>query len=265
MSWFATALGITSTIGKIAGGIAGALGVNAVVFDIRSDSSDMESDAGQIAFKLNGAGKIMAMNTSTSNNCQIFFPGNSAGESPALTGLSVMLSPVSQLDVTQPFNDYSNGDVDTVLITPSGTVSGPNADGGGGGTVQAAATNIPPNTQIKIDSYFNVMANVSQNNVTVGLVGGLVLTGMVLLNVRGAGNTVCKIINAVKKTQVDGLDDNSMTFAMPAGVDISNGLVSIDMIASTTLQSLNQAVVEFAKNNNVIPITPEELAAIKHA
>jgi hypothetical protein len=257
MSWFDTALSVTATLGKVAGTLLGSTN-SIVAFDIEPDTGS-GADVGQIVFQLDNQGHIWALNTSTQFPCQLFFPGDSAGGMPG-AGVSIMLGAFQKLDVTAAFNKYAAADLTDFLITPSNTAVSVAADGTSSSTIQSQGYNIPPNQVTAIGPYFNVTANVSNTNVTIALVGGLVLSGIVLMNVRGAGNTFCKIMNVIKKTQRAADDGNSMTVELPAGVDIANGLQSIEIVAAVDSQSLQRVVDEYAKKHHAKPISREEFA-----
>lgn len=258
MSWFDTALSVTSTIGKVAGALVGGGIFRAVAFDIQGNASG-QGQIGQILFQLDNQGHIWALNTSTVNACQLFFPGNPEGAAQQ-QGASLMLGSFSKVDVTKAFNTYAAADVNDFLITPSNVSQSIAQNGGSSATIQSMGSNIPPNTVTALGPYFNVTANVSDRTVQIALLGGMVLSGIVLLNVRGAGATFCRIANILKKKKSEADDDNSITVALPTGVDISNGLQSIDIIAATTSNSIQRAVEEFAKNHNVQRISDNELA-----
>lgn len=261
MSWWQSALSVVGTIGKVAGVLAGATGERAVFFRIQSSG---EEDYATVAFrKVNGA--IMAYNQSADNAVQISFETDCArGNSGAGTVLT--LPAFQALDVTQAFASMAADDFDDFTVRPSGSLSsvttmdgdGPNA------SIEARGTNLPASGTVSIGRFFNLTINSSDRTLQIALIGGFALAGLILLDIRGAGKTFCRITNVLRgKKALDSVeDDNSITVTIPDSVDIDSGISAIDIVAAVTSASYQQHVLGVIEAGDVRPISKEEMAIL---
>jgi hypothetical protein len=81
-------------------------------------------------------------------------------------------------------------------------------------------------------------------------VGGvLTLGGIALLNIRGAGRTSVRIINAIRKTSeiATGDDRQHITVDIPTGIEVGGGLSEVDISAS--VGGLRVGYAEFIREN----------------
>lgn len=185
----------------------------------------------------------------------LFFPGN-ATLAHAPTQLPI--APTKTLDVSLALVDFAEAGIDDFTLVPLPDVNvdfvpitDVNVDGDGPETnIQAQANQpISPGVEVKIGPYFTVKLNAPERTIVVGVVGSLSLAAIVLLNVRGAGTTVVRIANALRKTGVTEREDDPqhITVDLPTGIDLTGGLTEVDISASVV--GLATLAAEFAREN----------------
>ncbi|MER5704570.1 hypothetical protein ABT023_21885 [Micromonospora sp. NPDC002296] len=258
-----TALSVATTIGKVAGALSGALSGDLVHLG-RAQVGNSNPDLGEVVFwRDKQTGMLMVGNQSTDTSVALFFPGNPYGGAGAE---SIILGSMQKFPVGDIFTQYANADVDDLVITPFLDDSSAQAEAGvgtGGPTgisIQASGQNIAPRAKVQLGP--SVVIEASDTTVQVAVVGGLVLAGIVLLNVRGAGTTAARILNVLRKPS-DALDDDtSMTVAIPQGIDIANGISSIDVILAVQSASPTAAIPALAPHPDAVPFTDEDLARL---
>lgn len=228
MGWLDAAMTVATTIGKIAGTLVG--GKDLVHFGRVGGGANVT--IGQTVFWVNkGDTHIWVLNQSTDSGTQIYFPG---GRDPRVLPSAIQLPEGSKFDLTKAINIYSLGDVDDLIITPWDQT--PVKDGAGGEdevNLQAQANNVQPNIEVSLGPYFTIKINASDRTILITVLGGLALTGIILLNVHGAGSTFVRLANVVRPRD-PALGDDSMLVSIPTGVDVSAGLKSVEIIATVT-------------------------------
>lgn len=229
-----SALTIASSIGKIAGTLSGAIG-NYVDF---GDKGSISPNLGELIF-LNRDGQTWAFNQSTKNRWGISIPLDPT-LSPTSQASDVILAPTTKLPISPLFRDASKLDVDSLTIFK---VDEPGNNSGlieedKDSTIHASTTaTAPPNQEISVGPYFT--AKLSPQNMTLLISAasgtGVLVTALVLLNVRGAGNTLARIIRASSQKQVESSSVDPaepIIVDLPSGLDVSGGLTFIDIIAT---------------------------------
>jgi hypothetical protein len=246
MGTFDTMLTVATTIGKIAGAFAGSLGDKAVI-DMGPLGQGKYPNVGQLLFLRDGK-EITAFNQSPDEPVGMFFPGNPiVGMDPT----QLFVPPTAKVLVGEAFRTYSAADVDSfnAVPLPSGLaadVAGPDDEV----NIQAQATQpIPPGVTVKVGPYFELTLNAPERTVLVGVGGVLTLGGIALLNIRGAGRTSVRIINAIRKTSeiATGDDRQHITVDIPAGIEVGGGLSEVDISAS--VGGLRVGYAEFIREN----------------
>ncbi len=262
---FGTALSVATTIGKVAGALSGALD-DELVHVGRVGAGNINEELGQVVFwRDKPLGDLMAINQTTVSGVELFFPGNPYG---GPSGQVVYLGKEEKIPVGHMFSEYSNADVDDLVITPfvDGSSARAAGDVGNGGptgvSIQASGQNITPKARVRLGTSIEVEG--SDTTVQIAVLGGLVLAGIVVLNVRGAGTTVARIMNVLRKpkpsTAAD--DDTSMTVEMPQGVDIANGISYIDMVLAVQGKSPAASTPVLASHPDAVPLTDEDVARL---
>src|SRR6266700_5721590 len=222
-------LTLITTISKVAGALSG-IASDGKGLDLGPRGSGPYPNLGQIVFMRRG-GKVQAYNQSLEDSVTLFFPGN-ATLSASPTQLSI--PPTQWLDVSLALTKYADAGVDEFTLVPlPGIVKGLGTEPET--NIQAQATQpILPGIEVSVGPYFTVKLNAQDKTILVGVVGTLTLAAIVLLNVRGAGTTVVRIANALRKTGLTYSDDDAqhITVDLPAGFDVSGGLTEVDVSAS---------------------------------
>ncbi|NUW31193.1 hypothetical protein HTZ77_07130 [Nonomuraea sp. SMC257] len=257
MGWLDTALSVATTIGKIAGTIQARNGFA----HFGPTGTGANQKIGQVIFWQDENSHIWAVNQSLEDGVGLCFPA-AMGGTPG--GQNLLLPKLSKFDITLAFNVYSLADVDQFVITPWKTNNPTGADNDDEDTlIQAQATNQPTNVEFALGSYMRIRVSGSERVCVVTVVGGLILTGIVLLSLRGAGSTTAQVSNLRRllPATTNG-DQSSMTIPIPAGVDVSNGVSSIYVTAS--VQGLDALVEDFVRENagRLVPLTEEDHARI---
>ncbi|MEV0633144.1 hypothetical protein [Nonomuraea wenchangensis] len=253
MGWLDAALTVATTIGKIAGSLVG--GKELVHFGPVGTGTNVT--IGQVVFWVSTRDNhIWVLNQSTDSGAQVYFPG---GRDPRVEPSAVQLPEGTKFDLTKAFNIYSLGDVDDLVITPwdqKPPRSG--ANGEDEVNLQAQGNNVQPNIEVSLGPYFKIKVNASDRTILITVLGGLALTGIVLLNVHGAGSTFARIANVVRPKDVLPGDD-SMVVEVPAGVDVAAGLQSIEIIATVT--GIKMIMDRFTQDHPGLlqPLSPEDL------
>ncbi|NUW39824.1 hypothetical protein [Nonomuraea rhodomycinica] len=257
MGWLDTALSVATTIGKIAGTIQGRDGFA----HFGPTGTGANQKIGQVIFWQDENSHIWAVNQSFEDGVGLYFPPAMGDK---LKGSSILIPKLEKFDVTLAFNAYSLADVDQFVITPwkhndSAEAGNEEEDV----VIQAQADNQPNNVEFELGPFMRVRVNGSDRVAIVTVVGGLILTGIVLLSLRGAGITQAQVSNLRRllPATANG-DQSSMTVPIPAGVDVSAGVSSIYVTAS--VQNLQPLVQKFARENAGLlrPLTEEDHARI---
>lgn len=218
---------------------------------------------GQVVFFREG-GKTFAWNRSEENTAGLFFPGSSLRG----VGAQQLYLPAAsdKFPISPYFESYADAGVDefTMQSLPS-QMTGRAANGGPNVNISAQASQVfPPGVTVRIPPNSEVTA--SERTVTIGVLGALTLVAIVLLDVRGAGKTTVRIINALRPPR-GSADDGSqqITVDLPAGLDATAGLTYVDLTAA--VGNLQPAVEAFMRENGdrFLPLTDEDLAMVAHA
>ncbi|MEV0199738.1 hypothetical protein [Nonomuraea sp. NPDC050691] len=257
MGWLDAALSVATTIGKIAGTIQGRDGFA----HFGPTGTGANQKIGQVIFWQDENSHVWAVNQSFDDGVGIAFPAALGGKPD---GQNILLPKLSKFDITLAFNVYSLADVDQFVITPwkNNPITGDGNDDEDT-IIQAQATNQPSNVEFELGSYMRVTVNGSDSVCIVTVVGGLILTGIVLLSLTGAGSTRARVSNLRRllPATTNG-DQSSMTIPIPAGVDVSKGVSSIYVTAA--VQNLQPLVENFVRENAglLMPLTEEDHARI---
>ncbi|MEV6157247.1 hypothetical protein AB0L53_43590 [Nonomuraea sp. NPDC052129] len=231
MDWLKTALSVGTTIGKIAGMLQGA---NGTLVHLGPKGSGVNPEIGQAIFFVGENGKLYAANQGDVP-MGIHFPAG-RGEVPAAN--TYMIPRRERFNITEAFNVYAQAEQDQLIITPVEVMSAPGARANTHATIQAQGTNVPAGVTVKLGPYIEVTVNASDRTILVTVLGGLALLGIVLLNINGAGDTFANLANLAFPSEHDG-ETKSMTVPIPAGVEASRGLESIDItVAIEDLETL---------------------------
>ncbi|MFP2963984.1 hypothetical protein ACLEPN_41315 [Myxococcus sp. 1LA] len=222
----------------------------------------------QIIFANDSGGHIVAHNTSLDDTVQLFFPGNTSAE-----GDLIRIPPFNGFDVTPSFNGCSAANVNEFTITPEGNPPGLAGGVDDAVTIQSQGHHIQATgVKVSLGNYMNVSLSASDRTIQIAVVGTMVLTGVVLLNIRGAGNQFVKIINAVKKVGSTARsvayadDDQSQTLPIPDGIDLTpTTLVSLDAIVAVDKVTFNafhaRALQKYS--HRMKPLTQAEVDDLK--
>jgi hypothetical protein len=256
-----TALSIATTIGKVAGALSGALSADLVHLG-RARAGNTNPDVGEVVFwRDKQTGVLTVGNQSTDSSVALFFPGNPYGGPGAE---SIVLGSMQKLPIGDIFTQYSHADVDQMVITPFVDDSAVHVSAVGNGptgiSIQASGQNIAPKAKVQLGPSITVEG--SDTTVQIAVVGGLVLAGIVLLNVRGAGTTAARILNVLRKPSTIADDETSMTVEVPQGVDISNGISSIDVILAVESKSPTVSTSIVTAHPDAVPFTDEDVARL---
>lgn len=230
MGWLDTALTIATTVGKIAGTLSGASAGRGVDFGPRGDSEDR---LGQAVFYVDqGTGQTNVMNQSSSMSCGISIPTDPTwGGAP----IEILLAPMHGIPISPAFNMAAGADVDSLTIIPVDPDPDPEEGGGAKKTKihEATTRTVLDNVETTIGSYVKIKLAVAPRTALIAVTGGLTLAALILLNVRGAGDTTVRLINAVKPPPGGLADDaTSITIAIPPGVDIDRGLTFVEVLVA---------------------------------
>jgi hypothetical protein len=262
MGWFDTALAVTSTIGKIAGALSGE---SAGVADIGPRGDGPHPKLGQLVF-LDTGPETYVWNQSSDADAGLFFPGDpnfNVGAQQIYLPAASKKYPISSM-----FQTYAEADVDQFTMQNLPSISGAGIANGGPDINIGAQSNqlVPPGVAVDIKPNFSFKLNASDRTLLVGVVGTLTLAAITLLNVRGAGNTAVRLINAFRKPRGADVDDpQHITVDIPTGIDINDGLTWIDICAA--VGNLQPSIDAFMEENGdrFVPLTDEDRAKIAAA
>lgn len=251
MGWLDAALSVGTTIGKIAGALQGSTGT---LTHIGPTGSGINPKIGQVIFWLDEFNHIWAVNQSD-DEVGIYFPAAKSGEPE---GENYTITGNNRFPISGAFNAYSLADVDEFVVTPR---TGNNSAGIGNGeknnTIQASASNQPANAEFKIGPFIRMRVSGSERLAMVSVVGGLVLTGIYLFTIRGAGRTEGRLSNIEPPPSANG-GVTSMTVPLPAGVDVSAGVSFVDITVS--VQNMQPLLASMAREHAdlMVPLTQED-------
>ena len=259
MGLFDTFLTIGTTVGKICGALSGAQGSQSTRFVDFGAPGDIAPQIGQIVFYVADDGTTHAMNQATGTEWGLSIPTD-----PTLGSLStdLIFPAASNLNVSPAFIAMADNDVDNFTLFPMSSNSAAGTTPGNvrmhASTTQVAA----PGVTIPVGPYLTAALNVSDRTVAIGVVGGIALAAIVLLNIRGAGRTLVSIIQALKKSgaAIAG-DSQPITVAVPAGIDISGGLTFIEVDAE--IANFSGSVAKKMSSHSVVG-KPRPLTAADH-
>lgn len=252
MGWFDTVLTIGTTIGRVAGALSGAGEAKGVDFGAPGGA---EPTLGQVVFFNDSNSVTWALNQSTDTGVGIFFPPD-----PTLTAAPapVIIEPASKVAMSSTFASCADADIDGFTIVPFSWAGadGKAAPSNGDVNIHASTTQPVPVSGTVTFGQFTASLNTTERTVIIGVTGALTLTGIVLLNIRGAGSTAVRIINAIRKSSSGkGDDPQHITVDIPNGIDISAGLTSIEIDA---------AVGGLAAVTQCEPLTHRDYERLKH-
>jgi hypothetical protein len=247
MSIPCAALSVATTIGKIAGLLAGNTGTI-----VRISQG--------VAFAANPSHGISVMNTSDTP-VHLFFPGDGSIEASDIlipTGVS--------FDVTSEFNTYACGSNEQFYVTPAVPAPATLADAGAERphvNIQASAQNVPAHMTVPL-GFIHITINASDRTIVVAVTDTLTLAGLVLLKVSvGAlGATLVNLCNESARLPLGVAEGSSrMTVTIPEGVDLTHGVQSLEVIVAVAQPSFAAAQeASFKKNAHLIaPLTETEL------
>lgn len=258
MAWWDAALSIASTIGRVAGALQGG---GPVGVDFGHLGGDVDPKLGQLIF-FNAPGGLMALNQSTRQSVGIYFPGDEAlATTPPMAAI---IPEGSKLKMADAFRLYGDADLEEFEVTP-GPLRALGAETDGQNMTLQSRTTQPvlPNAKLQLGPYFDLTLNVPERTLLLGALGGLTLVGIVLLNIRGAGSTTVKIINALRRAGADANDDDQhITVPLPAGPDIDAGLTYVEVIAAVEYPASLPDDLARSAGLAISPITDEDRAAI---
>lgn len=230
MGWFDTVLSIGTTIGRVAGALSGVPTQKCISF---GPTGDINPQFGSVGFFVDANGNTQAFNNSMTASVGLSFPGD------PLLGVGstdIILAPTQKIEMDPAFNSAAAAGFDNFQIMPtlSLTADSNNVGGSGGSNIHSSTTQTATTgLAVKVGPYLSATLNTSNRTLQIAVVGTLALTGIVLLNIRGAGDTAVKIINAVRKPS-DANSDNPQTITVdiPVGLNIDNGLTFIEIDAA---------------------------------
>lgn len=260
MGWFDTALSIGTTIGKIAGALSG----NASGVVDYGPKGDINEQFGQVVFYNDpSSGDIYALNQSTSTSVGMTFPANPITKT---SPIDIVLPGASKLPMSPAFASSSAAGIEDFEILPQASPSASDLQAGGPDVnIHASTTQLATSgTTVTVGPYFTAQFSATDRTLQVAVVGALTLTGLVLLNVRGAGNTVVRIINAVRKNQAESADDpQHITVDLPVGPGFSDGLTFIEITAAVgNFSAIGMTGVD-EKTVEVMPLNDDDYAMLK--
>jgi hypothetical protein len=225
--WFSSALSVLTTVGKIAGTLSGSDFV-----DLGPLGRGTEPTLGSVVFFRDADGSIKVQNQDVQYPVCLDFPGDlTDGVQPQ----TLTLGAASTFNISPAFTSASEADVDAFGITPCGEDAGGRGTGSEA-TVRASATNVQSGLTVTLGSYLTAQITASDRTVAIGAVAGFTLAAVVLLNIRGAGQTAVKLINAVRRAPDGKGDGEPFVFTLPAGIDVesANGLGYVEVVATVS-------------------------------
>ena len=257
MSWLDSALGVVSTIGNICGALQ-SVPTGAVHFGHPGRYND---SLGDIVFFNDEAGGISVLNQSSSNrSIAITIPGNPLIETGP-TGLIIKFA--QSLSVSHAFAMAAQGgENDVQMALPPEEASDAKDEDPGVTASCSTQARLNTNNTVSVGAFFN--ASLSDRALTITAGAGFILTGLVLLNIKGSTGNLCRIIQAAKGPRAAGKDDSAYTYNIPLGIDISAGIASIEVcgtiendpsyVSDTPFQVKNLGESEMGFLKSLIPL-----------
>jgi hypothetical protein len=223
--WINMALSIASTIGKVAGALAGASEDAVVDFGPTGTLPNI----GSLLF-WNKNGQIEALNTDGENPVTLDFPSDTAGPPH---GESVTVKKGAALVITPAFKRFA--EVDSFAVTPwRGPKAGRPLEAEAAATVRTSTTQpVQSGVEVELGSFFKLRLNASERTLTIMTVGAYTLAALILVNVKGARPGLVQIINAIRRQPgSDGEPEpTSADVSIPLGIDLSSGLHFVELVA----------------------------------